>query len=95
MAGGRDSLPRERALLPGSKVERSSRLNLTRAIVDLGTFQIDTVHEAHGWAAGDKALLQGRNYSDKAIGAPMMVTPTCLPCTAQPITSTGTLDATV
>ena len=53
----------------------NSRLNLTRAIVEQGTFAIDAYHEAPGWATGDKAFFQGHYYSDKAIGASMMAVP--------------------
>lgn len=53
----------------------NSRLDLTRAIVEQGTFQIDQFHEAPGWYTGDKALYGGHYYSDKAIGASFMAVP--------------------
>jgi hypothetical protein len=53
----------------------NSRLGLTMAIVERGTFEIDAYHEAPGWATGDKAFFQGHYYSDKAIGASMMAVP--------------------
>jgi hypothetical protein len=56
----------------------NSRLNLTRAIVEQGTFAIDAYHDAPGWATGDKAFFQGHYYSDKAIGASMMAVPVYL-----------------
>jgi len=53
----------------------NSRLDLTRAIVEQGTFKIDAFHEAPGWATGDKAFYDGHYYSDKAIGASLMAVP--------------------
>jgi hypothetical protein len=50
----------------------NSRLNLIRAIVEQGRFQIDTYHDQPGWETGDKALLQGHVYSDKAIGSSLL-----------------------
>jgi len=56
----------------------NSRLNLTRAIVERGTFSIDAYHDAPGWATGDKAFFDGHYYSDKAIGTSMMAVPVYL-----------------
>jgi hypothetical protein len=53
----------------------NSRLDLTRAIVEHGTLEIDAYHDAPGWATGDKAFYGGHYYSDKAIGASVMAVP--------------------
>jgi len=53
----------------------NSRLNLTRALVEQGTFQIDDFVEQPGWATEDRALFDGHFYSDKAIGSSILAAP--------------------
>ena len=53
----------------------NSRLDLTRAIVERGTFQIDGYPSQHDWATEDLALYNGHYYSDKAIGSSLFAVP--------------------
>ena len=53
----------------------NSRLDLTRAIVERGTLQIDNYHDDPEWLTGDKALYNGHYYSDKAIGSSLLAVP--------------------
>jgi hypothetical protein len=53
----------------------NSRLALTRAIVELGTLNIDAYHESPGWYTGDKAFFDGHYYTDKAIGTSLLAVP--------------------
>ncbi len=53
----------------------NSRLDLTKAVVEQGTFQIDSYHASGTWATGDKAFYNGHYYSDKAIGSSLLAVP--------------------
>jgi hypothetical protein len=53
----------------------NSRLDLTRAIVEQGTFQIDDFVNQPDWATEDRAAFAGHLYSDKAIGSSLMAVP--------------------
>ena len=53
----------------------NSRLDLTRAIVEQGTFQIDDYVNAPEWATEDRAAFGGHVYSDKAIGSSLLAVP--------------------
>ena len=53
----------------------NSRLNLTRAIVEQGSFQIDKYVNQHDWITEDVALFEGHYYSDKAIGSSFLAVP--------------------
>src|SRR5512145_3109553 len=50
---------------------QNSKLDLTMAIVDQGTFVIDDYYEN----TGDYALYQGKHYSDKAPGTSFLGVP--------------------
>lgn len=52
-----------------------SRLNLTRAIVEQGTLQIDAYRTQPGWSTEDSALYNGHYYSDKAPGSALLAVP--------------------
>lgn len=53
----------------------NSRLALVLAIVDEGTFRIDTYHDTEILYTEDKAVFQGHYYSDKVIGVSMLAVP--------------------
>lgn len=53
----------------------NSRLALVLAIVDEGTFSIDTYHDTEILYTEDKALFEGRYYSDKVFGVSMLGVP--------------------
>ena len=53
----------------------NSRLDLTRALVEQGKFQIDDYVSLPGWATEDRALFDGHYYSDKAIGSSLLAAP--------------------
>ncbi len=53
----------------------NSRLDLTRAIVEKRSFQIDEYVAQAGWATEDRALFEGHYYSDKAIGSSLLAAP--------------------
>ena len=53
----------------------NSRLDLTRAIVEQGSFQIDRYFAQHDWTTEDTALFDGHYYSDKAIGSSLLAVP--------------------
>jgi len=49
----------------------SSRLNLTYALAEYGTFRIDPYHSN----TGDKVFFRGHYYSDKAPGLSLLAVP--------------------
>jgi hypothetical protein len=53
----------------------NSRLDLTRAIVEEGTLQIDAYQSQANWATEDKASYGGHYYADKAIGSSLLAAP--------------------
>ena len=53
----------------------NSRLDLTRALVEQGKFQIDDFVAQPGWTTEDRALFEGHFYSDKAIGSSLLAAP--------------------
>jgi hypothetical protein len=53
----------------------NSRLDLTKAIVEQGTFRIDAYHLLPNWGTEDKAYYNGHYYSDKAIGPSLLAVP--------------------
>lgn len=53
----------------------NSRLDLTRAIVEQGTFRIDAYQSDANWGTEDKAFYGGHFYSDKAIGSSILAVP--------------------
>ena len=53
----------------------NSRLDLTRAIVEQGTFQIDHYVNMPNWATEDRAAFGEHVYSDKAIGSSLLAVP--------------------
>jgi len=55
----------------GAGWNQNSRLDLVRAIVEQGTLRIDDFHEN----TGDKALVNGHYYSDKAPGLALLAVP--------------------
>jgi hypothetical protein len=60
-------------LQPGWNV--NSRLALTYAIVDKGTFRIDDYHAQKPYETQDKAFYKGHYYSDKIIGTSLLGVP--------------------
>src|SRR5271169_4349145 len=55
----------------GAGWNQNSRLDLVRAIVEQGTLRIDAFHQN----TGDKALVNGHYYSDKAPGLALLAVP--------------------
>src|ERR687886_2761089 len=55
----------------GGGWNQNSRLDLTRALVERGTLQID----AYADNTGDQAVFQGHTYSDKAPGQALTAVP--------------------
>lgn len=53
----------------------NSRLALVLAVVDEGTFSIDTYHDTEILHTQDKAVFEGRYYSDKVIGVSLLGVP--------------------
>jgi hypothetical protein len=53
----------------------NSRLAMTRAVVERGTFQIDAYHNKRGWETKDEAFYNGHTYTDKAIGSSLLAVP--------------------
>ncbi len=53
----------------------NSRLDLTRAIVEKRSFQIDEYVAQVGWSTEDRAIFEGHYYSDKAIGSSLLAVP--------------------
>lgn len=53
----------------------NSRLNLTRAIVERGSLQIDAYQSAQGWSTEDTAYFNGHYYTDKAVGSSLLAVP--------------------
>ena len=53
----------------------NSRLDLVRAIVEHGNFQIDPYHSLSDWYTEDVAYFQGHYYCDKAVGSSLFAVP--------------------
>ncbi|MGZ6317377.1 MAG: hypothetical protein ACXWNQ_08965 [Anaerolineales bacterium] len=53
----------------------NSRLELTRAIVEQGSLQIDAYHSLSEWYTEDVAYFQGHYYCDKAVGSSLFAVP--------------------
>jgi hypothetical protein len=53
----------------------NSRLDAARAIVEHGSFQIDTYLSQQSWASIDKAFYNGHYYTDKGIGSSLFAVP--------------------
>ena len=53
----------------------NSRLDLTRALVEQGKFQIDDFVAQPGWTTEDRARFDGHYYSDKAVGSSLLAAP--------------------
>ena len=58
---------------PGSN--GNARLAVTRAVVEQGNFQIDSILQQTDWASVDKAYYNGHYYGDKAIGSWLLAAP--------------------
>lgn len=53
----------------------NSRLAVTRAVVEHGSFEIDSYLKQGSWASIDEAFYNGHYYGDKAIGAWLLAVP--------------------
>jgi hypothetical protein len=53
----------------------NTRLALIMAVIETGSFSIDPFHATPPWDTGDKALFEGRHYSDKTWGLSLPVLP--------------------
>ena len=50
----------------------NSRLDAVKAVVEQGTFRIDTYHNQPDWETMDKSVYEGHYYTDKGIGSSLL-----------------------